>query len=304
LAKIVTLEGTANLTRPCPCPAPLPPRAPRRKAPPGACDSHIHVFGPFGRFPLNDNRSYTPPECPVDQYQQVMAALGLDRVVIVQGSAHGFRLEAAIDAISRLGKRARGIAVTPVDVTDEALDRLHEAGFRGLRVVTNVKGGIGPEQAGNLARRIARLGWHLQFLLNGPDEMEEIAPLLVSLPVPYVIDSMARFRPEDGPDHPGFRSLLRLLETGNCWVKLNGIERRSHLGPPYADMTPIADALIAVRPDRLVWGTDWPHPMAWDHAMPDDADLLDWTQQWDTDDAIRNAILVDNPVRLYGFEPL
>jgi predicted TIM-barrel fold metal-dependent hydrolase len=262
------------------------------------------VFGPFDKFPLNDDRSYTPPECTVDLYRQVMAALGIDRVVIVQGSAHGFRLDAAIDAVARLGHRARGVAVAPADVSDEALDRLHEAGFRALRVVTRVKGGVSPEQAGTLAQRIARLGWHLQFLLNGPEDMEDMAPLLASLPVPCVIDSMARFRPEDVPGHPGFGALLRLLETGNCWVKLNGIERRSHLGPPYADMAPIANALIAARPDRLVWGTDWPHPMAWDHPMPDDADLLDWTSQWDGDDAIRKAILVDNPVRLYGFEPL
>lgn len=287
-----------------PCPAPLPPRAPARRAPPGTCDSHIHVFGPFDRFPLNDDRSYTPPECPVELYRQVMAALGFDRVVIVQGSAHGLRLDAAAYALAQLGRRARGVAVAPPDVSDARLDELHAAGFRALRVVTRVKGGVSPDQAETLARRIARLGWHLQFLLNGPQDMEAMAPLLADLPVPCVIDSMARFRPDDVPDHPGFKALLRLLETGNCWVKLNGIERRSHSGPPYADMTPVANALIAARPDRLVWGTDWPHPMAWDHAMPDDADLLDWTLQWDGGDAVRQAVLVDNPVRLYGFEPL
>lgn len=287
-----------------PCPAPLPPHAPQRKAPPGACDSHIHVFGPFDKFPLNNDRSYTPPECPVEHYRQVMEALGIDRVVIVQGSAHGLRLDAAIDAVTGLGKRARGVAVAPADVTDERLDQLHQAGFRALRVVTRVEGGVSLDQAETLARRIARLGWHLQFLLNGPEHMEDMAPLLAGLPVPCVIDSMARFLAEDVPDHPGFGALLRLLETGNCWVKLTGIERRSHLGPPYADMIPLANALIAARPDRLVWGTDWPHPMAWDHAMPDDADLLDWSLQWDGGDAVRNAILVDNPVALYGFEPL
>jgi len=287
-----------------PCPAPLAPHAPKQMPPPGTCDSHIHVFGPFDRFPLNDDRSYTPPECTANHYRHVMQTLGIDRVVIVQGSAHGFLLDAAADAIGQLGARARGVAVAPADVADETLDRLNDAGFRGLRVVTRVKGGVNPDQAESLARRIARLGWHLQFLLDGPRDMEAMAPVLGTLPVPCVIDSMGRFRPEDVPHHPGLTSLLHLLKTGNIWVKLNGIERRSHIGPPYADMTPLANALIAARPDRLVWGSDWPHPMAWDHAMPDDADLLDWSLQWDGGDAVRQAILVDNPVSLYGFDPL
>ena len=287
-----------------PCPAPLPPRTPKRQAPPGACDSHIHIFGPFDKFPLNNDRSYTPPECTIDLYRPVMENLGLDRVVIVQGSAHGFMLDAAIEAVAQLGKRARGVAVAPTDVSDATLDRLHAAGFRALRVVTRVKGGVSPDQAAALARRIARLGWHLQLLLNGPRDMADMAPLLAKLPVPCVIDSMARITPADVPDHPGLKALLRLLETGKIWVKLNAIERRSHLGTPYEDMTPLANVLIAARPDRLVWGTDWPHTSAWDRAMPEDADLLDWSLQWGGGEATRQAILVDNPVRLYGFEPL
>ena len=287
-----------------PCPGPLPPSAPRHRLPPGACDSHIHVFGPYDRFPLNADRSYTPPEAPLDAYREMMKVMGLDRVVIVHGSAHGLMLEATIDAVQRLGPRGRGIAVASPDISDAELDRLHAAGFRGLRVVSVVRGGVAADEAPRLARRIERLGWHLQFLINGPAELEALAPELLKLPVPFVIDSFGRFRPEHGLQHPGFRALLKLLETGRCWVKFTGLERRTHEGSPYADVAPIGQALITARPDRIVWGSDWPHVMAFDHPVPKDSDLLDWLMGLDVSDQVKADILVQNPERLYGFDPV
>lgn len=290
------------MTRPCPGPEAV--TAPRHRRPPGSCDSHIHVFGPYDRFPLNADRSYTPPQAPLDSYLEVMRVLGIDRVVVVHGSAHGLMLDATVDAVRRLGSRGRGVAVASPDVSDAQLDRLDAAGFRGLRVVSVVRGGVAADEAPRLARRIERLGWHLQFLVNGPDELEALAPGLMDLPVPFVIDSFGRFRPEHGTQHPGFRALLKLLETGRCWVKFTGLERRTHAGPPYQDVAPLALALIAARPDRIVWGSDWPHVMAWSHPMPRDADLLDWLLDLDVGDAVKRDILVRNPQQLYGFEPL
>lgn len=286
-----------------PCPGPVPPRAPKLRAPPGACDSHLHVFGPYTLFPLNDDRSYTPPEAPLEAYQTVMTTLGLQRAVIVHGSAHGLDLRATVHAVEALGKNGRGVAVLPTTVTDAELDRLNASGIRGTRLVTKVRGGVDPGASQALAKRIARLGWHLQLLIDGPMEMELIAPLLRDLPVPFVIDSIGGFRPQDGVDHPGFKLLRRLLETGNGWVKLIGPERRTRTGAPaFADMSPLARAVIDTRPDRVLWGTDWPHVMAWSYPVPNDADLLDWLLQMDTSDAQRQAILVDNPVALYGFD--
>jgi len=275
-----------------------------RMPPPGACDAHIHIIGPFDRFPLNDDRSYTPVESPVEEWQGVMKVLGIDRAVIVHPSCHGMKLEVTIDALAKMGKRARGVAVVKPDVSDEELDRLHAAGFRGVRVVTLVRGGVSPEALAGLSRRIARLGWHAQLLIDGRRDMEALVPILRELPVPYVIDTMGNFGP-DGIDHPGFKALLKLMESGDCWSKLIGPERRTKLGPPYADITPFAKALIDVRPDRLVWGTDWPHiknnaPF----EVPNDADLLEWIYSMDLGEKIEQAILVENPAKLYEFDPL
>ena len=288
-----------------PCPGPVAPRAPKLKAPAGACDSHLHVFGPYEDFSLNDDRSYTPPEARIESYQSVMRSLGLQRAVIVHGSAHGLDIRATVHAIEALGENGRGVAVLPPTVSDAELDRLHKSGVRGTRVVTKVRGGVDPGASQALAKRIARLGWHLQLLIDGPTEMERIAPLLRELPIPFVIDSIGGFRPEDGVDHPGFKALLKLLESGNGWVKLVGAERRTRTGAPaFADISPLARAVIEARPDRVVWGTDWPHVMAWTYPVPNDADLLDWVLQMPTSDAERRAILVDNPAALYGFDPL
>ena len=286
-----------------PCPGPVAPKTPKLRAPKGACDAHIHVFGPYDRFPLNADRSYTPPEATIDSYRKIMAALGVERVVITHGSANGLDLRSTVHGVETLGKNGRGVAVLPPDVSDAELKRLDAVGFRGTRVVTKVRGGVSPNAAQDLARRIAPLGWHLQVLIDGPTEMVDLAPRLRDLPIPVVIDSMGGFSPQHGIDHPGVVALRKLLETGKCWTKIIGAERRTKIGAPFADLAPLANALLETRPDRVVWGTDWPHVMAWNYPVPNDADLLDFLLQTNVSEAVRKQILVDNPISLYGFDP-
>ena len=284
-----------------PCPGPVPPRRPRLPRIQGATDTHAHILGPYDRFPLAKDRSYTAPEATVPQYRALMKALGLDRVVIVHGSAHGASNEATTDAIAQLGDCARGVAVVPVDVSDDELDRLDAAGFRGIRLTTVLRGGTAVDGIQTLSKRVARLGWHVQVFINGPTQMAELAPALRGLPTPLVIDHMARFRAPDAAGHPGFQSLLKLFEEEDCWVKISAANRLTEIGPPFEDVTVLANEFIRRRPDRCVWGSDWPHVMVWDHEMPNDADLLDWCLTWDADEETRKAILVDNPAKLYGF---
>lgn len=288
-----------------PCPGAVPPKVPKLRAPKGACDAHIHVFGPYDRFPLNDDRSYTPPEATIAHYKAtIMPALGTERVVITHGSANGLDLRSTVHGVEALGKNGRGVAVLAPEVSDEELARLDKIGFRGTRVVTKVRGGVSPNAARELAKRIGKYGWHLQVLIDGPTEMVDIAPRLLDLPIPFVIDSMGGFSPEHGINHPGAIALRKLLETGRCWTKIIGAERRTKTGAPFADLAPLANALIETRPDRVVWGTDWPHVMAWTYPVPNDADLLDFLLQTNVSDAVRKQILVDNPIALYGFDPV
>ena len=284
-----------------PCPGPILATKPRLKAPRGACDTHAHILGPYDRFPLNENRSYTAPEAPLEDFLVLMASLGLERAVIVHGSAHGTLLDVTEDAIIRMEGRARGVAVVEPEITDRELERLNEVGFRGLRFTTLLRGGSGVENIEVLAARIQRLGWHVQLFIDGPSQLGDLIPMLSDLPVDLVVDHMGHFTPSDGIDHPGFRTLLDLVQGGRCWVKLSGAYRKTEAGAPFHDMTPFAQALIEARSDRMVWATDWPHVMLRDRQMPDDATSLDWALDWGIDEATMHAILVDNPAELYGF---
>jgi predicted TIM-barrel fold metal-dependent hydrolase len=284
------------------CPGPIPPGTPKLKAPPGSCDSHIHVLGPYDRYPLGENRSYTAPEATAADCRALLDALGVDRSVVVHASPHGADMRVTLDAIEAMGiDRTRGVAVVAPDISDAKLDRLHDGGIRGVRVQTMVKGGMDFGEARRIADRIARLGWHVEVMMNGAAQVPDALPLLADLPVDLVIDHMGCFNAEDGAGHPAFLSLLDFVRGGRVWVKLSAPSRRSSAGPPYRDMAPFARALIEIAPDRMVWGTDWPHVAAFDHPIPDDADLLDWVLEWDVDEPTRRAILVDNPARLYGF---
>ena len=284
-----------------PCPGPVPPQTPRLTAPSGACDTHAHILGPYDRFPLNENRSYTAPESTFEDYMHLLDRLGLERAVIVHGSAHGMMLAATEDAVMRLGDNGRGVAVVEPDISDRELDRLHEIGFRGLRFTTLLRGGAGIENVPHMADRIQRLGWHVQIFVHGGTELEPILPMLAGLPIDSVIDHIGHFKFEEGVDHPAFRALVDHVRGGRCWVKLSGQYRISQTNAPFTDVPPMAHELLRVRPDRMVWATDWPHVMLMDKPMPNDADILDWTESWGVDDATIRQVLADNPAELYGF---
>lgn len=290
------------MTRPCRGPD-YSFRLPKIRPPAGACCTQAHVFGPADRFPYAEGRGYTPPDAPIDTYLKLLDTLGLDRGVIVHGSAHGSDNRASLDGIARAPDRLRGIAVVDPDISDGALRELKDGGMCGIRLSTMLKGGVGSDQLMPMAHRIRDLGWHIVLHVNDSKEISELEDLLRNLPVPIVIDHLSRVRGGQGVDYAGFQSLLTLLrETDHVWAKISSWYRLSDLGPPYDDMTPLARALIDTRTDRVIWGTNWPHPILWDHPMPNDTDLFDQFMDWAGDDAVRRQILVDNPEALYCFD--
>ncbi len=287
------------------CLPPVPVGAPRIPLPPGACDTHAHVFGPGWRFPYAAERSYTPPDAPAGAYLAMLDALGFARGVLVQGSAHGLDNAAMLDALANHPERLRGVCVAG-EAQSSALGSWHERGVRGLRFnhffrggQLHYRGGIGLDVAKTLAPRLADLGWHIQLWIDVKD-LPDILPDIRRLPVPVVIDHMGRTDAGAGAGAPGFQSLLRLLGEGGCWVKLSGAHRLSNEAPDYAPVQAFHAALVTANPDRLVWGTDWPHPRV-EGPMPDAGHLLDLFQAWTPDPATRRRILVDNPARLYDF---
>ena len=291
------------MTRPCPGPD-YDTRPPKIKPPPGACCTQAHVFGPADRFPYSEGRGYTPPDAGIETYLNLLDILGLDRGVIVHGSAYGSDNRASLDGIARAPDRLRGIAVVDPEISDAALEELDAGGMRGIRLSTMLKGGVGSEQLAPMADKIRGLGWHIVLHVNDSKEIAELNSTLRNLPVPIVIDHLSRVRGGQGVDYVGFQALLRLMrETDHVWGKISSWYRLTDIGPPYDDMTPIARAMIAARPDRVIWGTNWPHPILWDHLMPNDGDLFNQFMDWAADDATRHQILVDNPAALYGFDP-
>ncbi len=271
--------------------------------PPGACDAHCHVFGPAARFPFAPERRYTPPDAGVELLARLHTRLGLSRAVIVQASCHGTDNAALLDALHRGAGRYAGVAMVDDATTDEELGELHEAGVRGARVnfVAHLGGAPDPDRVERIVARVAPRGWHLVCHFDAAD-LGAWAPWLDQLPCPYVIDHMARVDAAAGVDQPPFRALLDLAADDRCWVKLSGADRLTAAGPPaYADVVPFARALIAAAPDRVLWGTDWPHPNV--RHMPDDGDLVDLLAAYAPDETTRTRILVDNPARLYDLSP-
>lgn len=284
------------------CEPPLPASIPTRMAPAGATDSHLHLFGPRETYPLSPRRGYTPsPEAHLTGYLDMANTLGLERMVIVQPAAYGTDHTCALDTVERLGlSRARAVAIIDDTVSQEYLRQLNEKGFRGARINSVTPNAIGVDQLRTVARRVASLGWHVQLYVSGA-ELPELARVLLSLPVPVVIDHMGRISPDQDVTSPEFSTLLKLLDSGKCWVKLCGY-RNSIAGPPYDDLSSIARKLIAAAPENCVWGTDWPHTNLPRMYLPNDGVLLDLLYQWVPDQSQLHRILVDNPARLYGFE--
>jgi predicted TIM-barrel fold metal-dependent hydrolase len=278
------------------CPPPRPPARPQRRLPAGSVDCHIHVTPPGA--PLAPGHGYVPAPCTLADYRAVMAALGIARAVLVQPSIYGTDNSAMLAALAAAGPGFRGVAVLPPGVSPAEIAALDRGGVRGVRLNVAWPGGLSLEDAPGLAATIAPFGWHLQFLAPG-SRLEALSRLLPALPVPCVVDHLGFVEPRLGVCQPGFRRLLALLETGHCWVKLSAPYRVSGAGFPFDDLAPYVAALVAANPDRLVWGSDWPH-VDWPAAMPDDAALADLLAAWVPSAALRRRILVDNPAALYG----
>ena len=274
-------------------------RPPKLKLPEGSCDAHCHVFGPADRFPYAADRSYTPPDAPVEDLRRVHAVLGIDRAVIVQASCHGTDNAAMIDAIATSNGAYRGVAIVDGTVTDRALQDLDEGGVRGVRFnfVKHLGGTPDLDVFDRVLDRIQPLGWHVVLHLDAGDILEHAARIS-RIKVPFVIDHMGRVQAKNGLEQEPFRRLLDLMQNPLAWVKVCGPERVTSAGAPFHDAVPFAQKLIEAAPDRTLWGTDFPHPnIAGD--MPNDGDLVDILALAAPDEAQRRRILIDNPNTLY-----
>jgi len=277
------------------------PSKPAFALPKGAVDAHCHVFGPGAVFPYARERKYTPCDAPKEKLFALRDFLGFDRNVIVQATCHGSDNRALVDAIVNSGGRARGVASVARDVTDEELHALHAAGVRGTRFnfVRRLVDFTPREVLTEIAQRIAPLGWHVVVYFEAQD-LPELWDFFTSLPTTVVVDHMGRpdvGKPVDGPEFERFVHLL--AEHPNIWSKVSCPERRWKSGPPaHDDVVPFAKRLVATFPDRVLWGTDWPHPNMKTH-MPDDGTLVDFVPKIAPTPELQRKLLVDNPVRLY-----
>ena len=277
-------------------------RTPDFAVPPLACDAHCHVFGPAARFPFDPNRSYTPPDASVQDFRRLQSILGFERAVIVQATCHGTDNAAMLDAIASSNGRYRGIAMVDERFSENDFRDLHDGGVRGVRMsfARHLAGPPDFTKVGRTADMIRPMGWHLVLYLEAEDVVENASELR-ALGVPIVIDHMARVKPAEGVEQEAFRLLLGFVRDEGFWVKVSGAERLSASGAPFHDLVPFAQALIDAAPDRVLWGTDWPHPNI-EGVMPNDGDLVDLLALYAPDAEMRRRILVDNPTRLYGFD--
>ncbi len=276
------------------------PTRPTFVAPAGAVDAHCHVFGPGEVFPYAPQRKYTPGDAPKEALFELRDFLGFERNVIVQASCHGSDNRAMVDALIAAGDKARGIAVVEHDVSTVDLAEMHAAGVRGVRFnfLKRLVDATPREHYVEIAEKIIPLGWHVVIYFEAP-ELEELAPFITSLPATVVIDHMGRPDVDLGLEHPQWKRFIALMDAHpNLWVKVSGAERLSKSGPPYDDVVPFGRALVERYPDRVLWGTDWPHPNMTTH-MPDDGKLVDFIPRIATTKALHEQLLVNNPMRLY-----
>ncbi len=288
--------------------------APDFTVPAGACDCHTHVFGPTARYPFAAGRTYTPGEASIENLLALHRRLGIERVVIVHSSPYGADNACTVDALRSIGPGARGVAVIDATASEPELDELHVAGVRGVRVNLETAGIADPAQAVasvlSTARRVAPRGWHVQTFTR-PPIVAALARVIDEMPVPLVIDHFGHMRAEQGPGQPGFADLMRMLESGRAYVKLSAAQRVSSQ-PDCADAAVLAQALISANPERVLWGSDWPHPggrpgearnaAAIEPFNPvDDGAALNRAAGWAGSAEHIGKLLVENPARLYDF---
>jgi len=284
-------------------------RKPSYSPPANSCDTHFHIFGPPEEFPFAPTRQYTPPAAPLEHYLNMMAVIGIDRGVVVQPSVHGLDNSVTLDAIKKSGGRFRGVARIDDRTRGSTFKILHEGGIRGVRfnLLDRPRGNVALDVFDRAVEQIAEFGWSVDLHID-PKNLLEQERRIRALPTPVVIDHLARVDPADGLGQPAFQLLLDLLKNDRCWVKVSGADKLCksgvyfYQGLPYIDVVPFARAAIAAAPDRVIWGTDWPHSNNFAPGKtPNDGDLTDLLLQFAPDEKIRKKILVDNPAALYGF---
>jgi predicted TIM-barrel fold metal-dependent hydrolase len=285
-------------------------RKPSFTPPPSSCDTHFHVFGPPETFPFLSTHEYTPPAAPLEHYLKMAAVIGVERAVVVQPSVHGLDNSATLDAVAKSGGRFRGIARINDETTGSELQALHDHGIRGVRfnLLDRPRGNVRLDVLDRCIQHIAAIGWSVDLHID-PKNLLEQEQRIRTMPIPVVIDHLARIKPTEGLKQPAFQLLLDLLKARHVWVKVSGADKicntevHSYFGLPFVEVIPFARAVIAVAPNRVIWGTDWPHSNNFAPGKtPNDGDLLDLLAAFAPDDPTRKKILVDNPGALYGFE--
>lgn len=282
----------------------MTPSRPTLELPRGTCDTHFHIFGPRARFPYAPGRATTPADTPKEALLALHACLGIERGVVVHTQAHGTDNAATADALAARPHDYRGIALVPVDIHDAELRRLDRQGFRGARFhyMQHLGQSTPIRDVIAFGKRLADIDWHLQIHMAA-ELIGDLSAAIATSPVPVVIDHMGRIDASLGLEQPAFRHLLRLMDHSHVWVKVSGSDRATRQGPPYADAVPFGGTLVDKFGDRVLWGTDWPHP---NHQgpIPDDGALVDLIAKIAPAESARQALLVDNPLRLYRFAPV
>lgn len=275
------------------------PKRPALQLPRGAIDTHVHLFGPAAQYPFHADSKYVSADALPETQIALQDTLGLSGAVIVSGGGYGQNSRHLEDVLARFGTRFRGVALLPDDVSAAQIERLDRLGVRGARFVSEGHRGALPRLSPRIAALIAEFGWHVQFYPS-PDDLLEQSAALLALPTPLVLDHFACVPAAGGIAQPAFKALLKMLDTGRVWVKLSGPMRCTAGDYPYAPVTPLARALVAHAPQRLLWGSDWPHVNMNGRAMPNDGGLVDLLGQWVDDAAVLTQILVTNPMQVYG----
>jgi len=261
------------------------------------------VFGPGEKFPFAPARKYTPPDAAKEKLAEMHRILGIERAVLVQASCHGTDNTAMLDAIATSGGRYRGVCNASTEFTDADFQALHDGGVRGVRFnfVKHLGGAPDLQAMREIVSRVAHLPWHVELHFDAKDLLE-YGELIDDMPIPIVLDHMGRVPVADGVEQAPFQTLLQKFAVSeHLWVKISGPERISANGPPFEDAVPFAQALIDIAPERIIWGTDWPHPNI-KQFMPNDGDLVDLLPKMIGDESMRRQVLVSNPARLYGFD--
>jgi 2-pyrone-4,6-dicarboxylate lactonase len=285
-------------------------KKPHFTQPAEACDTHFHIFGPPERFPFVSTHEYTPPAAPLEHYQKMVAIIGIERAVVVQPSVHGLDNSATLDAIANSRGRFRGVGRIDDKTSKARLQKLHDRGIRGVRfnLLDRPRGNVELDIFDRCVEHIAALGWSVDLHIDTKKLLEQ-EKRIRALPLPVVIDHIARIKPAEGLNQPAFQLLLDLMSEKHVWVKVSGADKicnsrvHDYFGLPFVEVIPYARAVIAAAPDRVIWGTDWPHSnnFAPGHT-PNDGDLVDLLAEFAPDEQTRKKILVANPAKLYGFE--